>query len=310
MAAMIVRRLIAGAVTLFVIATLCFFIVRLAPGNPFTDERALPDHVMENVNRHYGLDDPLPVQYVRTMWGYLQGDFGPSYRHDKKVSEIIWPALRASALLGLIAFCLALLFGIPMGVWAAARRNRFADHASMSVAVFGICVPNFLLGPLLKLLFVFWIPLLPVALWPGDWSPGELSRLILPAITLGLVHVAYISRLTRAGMLDVLRQDYIRTARAKGLSEGPVLLKHGLRNGITPVVSYAGPMAAMILTGSVVVERIFEIPGLGKHFVDSALAHNYPLLMGATLVFSLLIILFNLLVDLTYGWLDPRVRAQ
>ncbi len=310
MIGLLVRRLLAGALTLFAIATLCFFITRLAPGNPFSGERQLTQEAMDNLNRYYGFDKPIHVQYTHTMLNYLKGDFGPSYYHrDWTVAKLIWPALGVSAMLGAIAFVLALLIGVPMGVWASANQNKLTDHAAMSVSIVGICVPNFLLGPLLIMLFGFVLNWLPIGRWPKDASPAELSRLILPAITLALVHIAYVSRLARAGMLDVFPKDFIRTARAKGLNERAVVLKHVLKNGITPVISYAGPMAAMILTGSVVVEKIFDIPGLGQHFVNAALSRDHPLLMGSVLIFSTLVIVFNLIVDLSYSWLDPRVRV-
>lgn len=311
MTATIIRRLIAGVITLFAIATLSFFITRLAPGNPFAGERQLTKQTMENLNRYYGFDKPVLVQYGNTMLNYLQGEFGPSYYHrDKTVSMLIWPALKVSAILGSIAFVLAMALGLPMGVLAAARQNTVADHMAMSISIAGICIPNFLLGPLLIMLFAFVLNWLPVGRWPQDTSWSELQHLIMPAITLALVHVAYVSRLGRAGMLDVLNKEYIRTARAKGLNESSIVLKHGLKNGVTPVLSYAGPMAALIVTGSIVVERVFDIPGLGQHFVNSALARDHPLLMASILVFSALIILFNLIVDLAYAWLDPRVRVQ
>jgi len=308
---MIARRLAAGALTVFTIASLCFFITRLAPGNPFSGERQLSKEAMESLNRYYGFDKPILTQYANTMLNYLQGDFGPSYYHkDITVHALIWPALKVSTILGAIAFCLALMIGIPLGVLGAARQNQLSDHAAMTVAVLGICVPNFLLGPLLKMLFAHAWKALPVDSWPENFTAWELSRLLMPAFTLALVHVAYVSRLARAGMLDVLNRDYIRTARAKGLSEPAIVLKHALKNAITPVVSYAGPMAAVIVTGSIVVEKIFNIPGLGQHFVKSALDRDHPLLMGSILVFSTLIILFNLAVDLAYAWLDPRVRTE
>ncbi|MHC4606826.1 MAG: ABC transporter permease, partial [Planctomycetota bacterium] len=209
-----------------------------------------------------------------------------------------------------IAFVLAIAAGLPLGILSAAKHNRWPDHLAMSVSIGGICIPNIVLGPLLILLFAILLGWLPVGRWPADASWPELTRLILPAITLAAVHVAYVARLARAGMLDVLGKDYIRTARSKGLSERSVVLKHALKNGITPVLSYVGPMAALIVTGSTVVEKIFDIPGLGQHFVKSALARNHPLLMGSILVFSALIIVFNLIVDLAYSWIDPRVRAQ
>ncbi|MGQ4807245.1 Oligopeptide transport system permease protein OppB [Candidatus Entotheonellaceae bacterium PAL068K] len=310
MTAFIVRRLLAGLLTLAAIATFGFCITRLAPGNPFAGERQLTQEALVNLHRYYGFDKPLLVQYANTMWKYLHLDFGPSYFHrDHAVSQLIWPALQVSGILGAIAFGLAILVGVPMGVVAAAQQHRLADHATMSLAIAGICLPNILLGPLLILLLGFTFNWLPVGRWPQDTSWGELQRLIMPAITLAWVHIAYVARLGRAGMLDVLNTDYIRTARAKGLNEIAVILKHGLKNGVTPVLSYAGPMAALIVTGSVVVEKIFDIPGLGQHIVNAALNRDHPLLMGSILIFSTLIIVFNLLVDLAYSWLDPRVRV-
>lgn len=307
--AFLLKRLAGGAFTLFVIASLCFVIVRFAPGSPFTSDRKLPPEVLRNRERKYHLDKPLPVQFVMRMKGYLRGDFGLSTQYDDRpVMDYIGPALPTSMQLGCLAFLFAMALGISTGIVAAGRQNRWPDHLSMSVAVGGICVPNFLLGPLLVMLFALTLQWLPVAGWPESWSPAELSKLVLPAVTLAMVHVAYISRLMRAGMLDVMNKDYIRTARAKGLSERAVFLKHGLKNGVTPVVSYAGPMAAHIFTGSVVVEKVFNIPGLGRHFVDSALSRDYDLFLGSMLVYSALIIAFNIAVDVAYSLLDPRVR--
>ena len=214
--------------------------------------------------------------------------------------------------LGAIAFVIAMTLGVFLGIVSATRRHRLPDHLSMSVALTGICVPNFVIGPLLALTLGLYLQWFPVAGWPEAFPPtiGELKYVLLPAITLALVHVAYISRLMRAGMLDVLSKDYIRTARAKGVEERAVVLKHAVKNGITPVLSYSGPMAALILTGSVVVEKIFNIPGLGQHFVNSAFNRDYALCTGAVLVYSALVIVFNLLVDLGYGLLDPRVRPN
>lgn len=311
MASFLLKRLTGGVLTLWVIATLCFFITRFAPGSPFSGERNLPPEVLRNLERAHHLDKPVHVQYAFRVLGYLKGDFGESFKyHGRRVQEFIAPAFPTSVKLGLVAFALASLLGVGAGVLAAWRQNGPLDHASMSFALLGICVPNFLLGPLLVMIFGLSLGWLPVAGWPDDWSPEELSKLILPSLTLALVHVAFLSRLTRAGMLDVLRRDYVRTARAKGVAESSVLLKHALKNGITPAVSYAGPMAAYILTGSVVVEKIFNIPGLGQHFVDGALARDYPMVMGTLLVYSALVIAFNLAVDAAYSWLDPRVRLS
>lgn len=310
MVTFLARRLLAAALTLFVIASLCFLLTRLAPGSPFASERAVSAEVRKNLEVKYGTDRPWHVQYVSTLWHYVCLDFGLSWKYtDRSVSELLLPAIRTSATLGSLAFCFSFLVGLPLGVLAAARQHRIEDHATMALAVAGICVPNFLLGPLLVLLFCSGLRVLPAAGWPGNWLAwSELRKLVMPGITLSLVHIAYISRLARAGMLDVLHKDFIRTARAKGLSELVVVLKHALRNGIVPVVSYAGPMAALVITGSVVVEQIFVIPGLGQHFVKAAFNRDAPLLMGAVLIYSSLVIGFNILVDLSYGWLDPRVR--
>ena len=297
---------------MFVIATICFVMTRAAPGSPFSTEKTLHPEIIKNFEKYYGLDQPIHVQYGRTMWGYLHGRMGPSmhYRDTSEVGEIVWPAFFTSVILGIMAAILAFSLGIPLGLYASARQNRPGDHAAMSLSLCGICIPNFLLGPLLVLLFTFGLDWLPPALWPEDWKHwSEIRKMILPAITLTLVHVAYLSRLTRAGMLDVMNRDYIRTARAKGLSELNVFFIHGLKNGVTPAISYAGPMVAAVLTGSIVVEKIFAIPGLGQHFVNSALNRDMNLIMACVLAYSVLVIGMNLLVDLFYGVLDPRVRV-
>jgi oligopeptide transport system permease protein len=253
---------------------------------------------------------PIWVQYGHTMWRYLQGNFGPSWKYDRSVGEIVWPAFRYSAQLGAISAMIALIVGLLFGVLASAGKNRWPDHLSMSLAVGGICIPNFLLGPLLVLVFSFGLDWLPPAGWPRSLDVAELKKLIMPSVALALVHVSYLSRLSRAGMLEVMSQDYIRTARAKGLSEWKVFLKHGFKNGITPALSYSGPMAAYIITGSLVVEQVFNIPGLGTQFVKASLSRDMPVLMGGIIVYGVLVILFNALVDVMYAVLDPRVRAQ
>ena len=311
MAAFILRRTITGLITLFVIATFSFALSRAAPGSPFSTEHALHPEIIKNYNAYYGLDKPILVQYARTMWGYLHGDLGPSmFYRDFSCNDLVWPGLRKSMMLGMLASILAFAMGLPMGVLAAARQNRPIDHAVMSISVLGICIPNFLLGPLLVMIFTFGLGWLPPARWPESWSPAELSKLVMPAITLALAHVAYISRLARAGMLDVLNKDYIRTARAKGLEEKTVVLRHALKNGITPVVSYAGPMIAAVISGGIVVEFVFAIPGLGQHFVKSVTNRDYSLIMACALVYSSLIIIMNIVVDIVYGLLDPRVRVN
>lgn len=311
MAAFIFRRGVAGLLTLFVIATLCFAVTRLAPGSPFSSERSLHPEIIKNFEAFYGLDKPVFVQYLRTMGRYLQGDLGPSmFYRDFSCNDIVWPGLRKSMVLGSLAAALAFVLGLPLGILAAANQNRIPDHAAMSISVLGICIPNFLLGPILVLVFTFGLGWLPPARWPEGWSWAELSKLVLPTVTLAMAHVAYISRLGRAGMLDVLNKDYIRTARAKGLPYRDVVLKHALKNGITPVVSYAGPMIAVVITGSIVVESVFAIPGLGQHFIKSAQNRDMNLIMACVLVYSTMVIVLNLAVDLLYGVLDPRVRVS
>jgi oligopeptide transport system permease protein len=310
--AFLLRRLLYGALTLFAVATLCFVLTRSQKGSPFSTERSLHPEIIKNFNRHYGLDKPVWIQYLRTMGGYVRGRLGPSthYRDKEDVGELVWPALATSATLGAFALTLAVGLGVPLGMLAASRQNRWPDHVASSVSVFGICVPNFLLGPLLVLLFALTLRWLPAGRWPERWTdPDELRKIVLPAITLAMTHVAYIARLTRAGMLDVVSRDYIRTARAKGLAEGPVFLKHVFKNGITPVVSYAGPMVAALLTGGIVVENVFAIPGLGQIFIKAATNQDFNLILATTLVYGALVIVMNTLVDILYGVLDPRVRV-
>jgi oligopeptide transport system permease protein len=310
-AAFALRRFIGGIVTLLVVATLSFAITRATPGSPFSSERSLHPEIIKNFEAYYGLDKPVPVQYARTMWRLLHGDLGPSmYYRDFSCNDIVWPGLQKSIVLGSIAAFFAVGFGLPLGILAAARQNRWPDYGAMSLSITGICIPNFLLGPLLVLVFTFGLGLLPPARWPEDWSFHELRKLVMPAWTLAMVHIAYISRLARAGMLDVMNKDYVRTARAKGLSEWAVFLKHGLKNGITPVVSYIGPMIAVMVTGSLVVELVFAIPGLGQHFVKSAQNRDMNLIMACVIVYTALVILMNFLVDLAYGFLDPRIRVD
>ena len=309
MIAFLLRRLVGGALTLYVIATISFFMIRFAPGSPFTGERKLPPEVQRNLERSENLDKPLPVQYMLKLKAYLQGDLGTSTKYlGKRVSEILMPSFGTSVQLGLLGFSFSLLAGVPLGILAASRQNRLADHVSSSIALVGICVPNFLLGPLLIMTFALSLHWLPVAGWPEDWSGEQLLQLLLPTLTLSAIHIAYVSRLMRAGMLDVLHKDFIRTARAKGIPERDVFLKHALKNGVTPVLSYAGPMAAYVFTGSLVVEKVFNIPGMGQHFIDAVLARDYSIVMGAVLIYSSLVIVLNILVDVGYSILDPRVK--
>ncbi|HEY6416588.1 MAG TPA: ABC transporter permease subunit [Acidimicrobiales bacterium] len=287
---------------LLVIVTVSFFVMRIAPGGPFDLERTLPEAVRANVEARYHLDEPLARQYLRYLGDVLRGDLGPSFRYpDRTVTELIGLGIPVSLTLGVCALLFALLLGGAAGIVAALRHNRLVDYLTMSLALGGVSIPNFVLGPLLILVFALWLRWLPVAGW-GSWR-----HLVLPAVTLGVLYTAYIARLSRAGMLEVLFQDFVRTARAKGLRESVVVLRHALPGAVLPVVSYLGPATAGALTGSVVVETIFGIPGIGRYFVQSALNRDYTMVLGTVIVFSGLLVVFNLIVDLLYAWLDPRV---
>lgn len=303
LAAYILRRLGWLVVVLLIIATASFFLMRFAPGGPFDKERNLPEAIEKNLRAKYHLDKPLWKQYFIYMGGLFQGDLGPSFKYrNRTVNEIIAESFPISAMLGLYALSLALIVGVATGTMAALKKHTAFDFATMFVAMLGISLPNFFLGLILLLIFCFKLPLLPAGGWGG---PGHL---VLPVLSLAAPFTAYIARLTRVSMLEVLSQPYIRTARAKGLTEFRVVTRHALKNAITPVVSYLGPAAAAVLTGSVVVEKIFAIPGLGSHFVNAALNRDYTLVMGTVLLYSLLLVLFNLMVDIIYFFTDPRVR--
>jgi oligopeptide transport system permease protein len=303
--AFLARRLLQTGPLLLAIVVVSFLFMRLAPGGPFDEERALDPAVRANLEARYGLDQPLPTQLWMYVKGLAHGDLGPSFKYAGwQVKEIIGQALPVSLTVGLVALASALLIGVPLGVVGALRHNQWQDYSAMALALVGICVPNFVLGPLLIIVFVFHLGWLPVG---GFGTPAQL---LLPGLTLGAVRGAYIARLMRAGMLEVIGQDFIRTARAKGLAERVVVAKHALRLAILPVVSYLGPAVASILVGSVVVERIFSIPGLGTFFVNSALNRDYTLAMGTVLLYSGLLIALNLLVDVLYSLLDPRMELQ
>lgn len=299
----IIRRLLGFIPTLFVIVTLVFFLIRLAPGGPFDAERNVTEEVRRNLEAHYNLDAPLFKQYVDYVWNVLHGDLGPSFQKPARtVSEWIAYRFPISLELGVYGLLVAIVVGLGAGVTASLRPNTLTDHVPMSFAMAGICIPNFVLGPLLVLVLSIKLGWLPVSGW--EYAEDK----ILPAITLGVPYAAYIARLSRGGMLEVLSQDFIRTARAKGLSEARVVLRHALRGGIQPVVAFLGPAAAGLITGSFVVENIFQIPGLGREFVGAALHRDYTMILGTVLFFASLIMLFNLLVDIAQAWLDPRVR--
>lgn len=301
-----VHRLLQAIPVILVVVTLTFFLVRLAPGGPFDAEKAVPPEVLKALEANYKLDQPVWRQYTSYLGDLLNGEFGPSFRYPgRSVNELIAAGLPASAELGLYALMVATLIGILAGVMASLRPNTAQDYIPMSAAMIGICMPSFLLGPVLVLVFGIWLEWVPVSGW-GD-LPGDK---ILPALTMGSGYAAYIARLSRGGMLEVLSQDYIRTARAKGLPEHVVVLKHALRGGIVPVIAYLGPAFAGLLTGSFVVETIFQIPGLGRFFVQAAFNRDYTMIMGSTIFYAVLIILFNLLSDIVAVWINPRLRHQ
>ncbi|MGE3465600.1 MAG: ABC transporter permease [Pyrinomonadaceae bacterium] len=305
MLSFIIRRLLIIIPMALIVVTLTWGLIRIAPGNFYTAEKKLPPAVEATIRAKYGLDKPWYTQYGIMMANILRGDFGESLKYQgQSVNEIIWRHIPYSATIGLLAYILALVLGLTAGTVAALRQNSLFDYGSMSSAMLGLSVPNFVLGPILVLVFAFWLGWFPPARW------GGVTALILPVVTLSAIYAAYIARLTRAGMLEVMRSDYIRTARAKGLSERSVLLRHAIRGGIIPVVSFTGPALAGLLAGTVVVEKVFAIPGLGNIFIQSVLNRDEPLTLGIVAFLSILIMLFNLAVDISYGFLDPRIRYE
>jgi oligopeptide transport system permease protein len=298
----IAKRMVGLVVILFCVVTITFFLVRLMPGGPFDRERKLPEHIEKQLLAKYKLDGPLFEQYFNYLGDLLHGDLRLSTKYrSRSVNEILADSLPVSGLLGGIAFCVATVGGVSIGSLAAAKQQTWIDRTAMLGALFAVSLPSFVIGPILVLVFAIEWPVLPV----GGW--GNLQSLILPSITLAAPYTAYIARLTRSSMLEVLTQDYIRTARAKGLSNTAVIYKHGLRVAILPVVSFLGPLAANLLTGSIVVESIFSIPGTGGFFVNSVLNRDGFLLAGVVIVYCSLLVLFNLAVDLLYGLLDRRI---
>ncbi len=301
----ILKRLLIIIPMALLVVTVTWGLIRIAPGNFYSTERKLPPAIEKNIREKYGLDQPWYVQYGTMMWNIMRLDFGDSLKYQgQSVNEIIARHFPYSATIGLLAYLLALFVGLLAGIIAALKQNSFFDYFSMALAMLGLSVPNFVLGPLLVLFFAIGLYILPPARWGGP------SYLIMPVITLAAIYAAYIARLTRAGMLEILRSDYIRTARAKGLSEKTVLLKHALRGGIVPVVSFTGPALASLLAGTVVVEKVFAIPGLGNIFIQSVLNRDEPLILGIVAFLSILIMIFNLAVDISYGFLDPRIRYE
>ena len=299
---------LAGAVpTLFIIVTLAFFLIRAAPGGPFDQEQTLPPEIMANLQRAYGLDQPIWTQYGRYLAAVLHGDFGPSFKYkDFSVTELIGQGFPVTFELGSIAMGLALILGVPIGTFAALHHNRAADYAAMSLAVVGIAIPSFVVLPFLGLLFGIYLHWLPVA----GWEPGSIRHLALPVVALALAPLSVIARLVRGSMLEVLRSHFIRTAFAKGLPLHTVLVRHALRPALLPVASYLPPAVASIMTGSLVVESIAGLPGIGRYMVQGALNRDYTLVMGMVIIYSTLLIVMGLLVDLLYAWLDPRIRLE
>ncbi len=299
------RRLLGAIPTLLILMTLAFFMMRMAPGGPFDTEKSLPPEIQANLDKKYHLDEPLIQQYGRYLLDVVRGDFGPSFQYkDYSVNELIATGFPVSLRLGLSAIAIALVVGVGLGTIAALRQNSSADYTVMTLAMTGISIPNFVLAPILILVFAVYLGWLPA----GGWNDGAFKNTILPIIGLALPQIAYISRLMRGSMIEVLRSNPIRTARAKGLPERVVILRHALKPALLPVVSFLGPATAAVITGSVVIEQIFGIPGLGRYFVQGALNRDYTLVMGVVVFYGILIILFNFIVDLVYAMLDPKVR--
>lgn len=301
---MIAGRLLLAIPTLFAIITLAFFMIKIAPGGPFDGERALSAAVQANLNKQYKLDQPLLAQYGHYVSGVIRGDFGPSFQYrDQSVTGLIRQGLPASLLVGGAALALAIAVGMALGVWAAQRIGSLQDRALMACAAVGLALPSFVIAPLLALAFGVALRWLPVAGW------GKPSNLVLPVIALSIPYIASIARLTRAGVVETASAPFVRTVRAKNVSEWLILRRHILPKAIMPVISYLGPAAAGILTGSVVIETIFQIPGIGRYFVQGALNRDFTLVMGVVIVYAALVIVFNLVVDVALQWLDPRTRT-
>jgi len=305
----IIRRLIGLIPTLFIVVTISFFLIRIAPGGPFDAERRPPEQVMKNIEAKFNLNAPLHMQYLRYMGDIVRGDLGPSFRYqDHDVNFYIANSLPNSLLLGFIALGLALLVGVNAGIISALNQNSWIDYLAMAIAIIGITVPLFVIGPVLMYFFALRWDLLPTS----GWITGRYGwiTILMPAITLAMQPFATIARLSRASMLEMLRSDFIRTAQSKGLRDSVIIRRHVLKGSLLPVVSYVGPAFASIVTGSVVVEQIFRVPGLGRFFVQSALNRDYTLIMGTVIVYSVILVLMNFIVDIIYSFLDPRITYK
>ncbi len=299
------KRVLGAIPTLLVLIALAFFLIKVAPGGPFDTDRRIPPEIEANLQAAYHLDEPLYKQFGLYLGGLLKGDFGPSFQYrDYTVTELIATGFPVSLRLGGLAMLLAFFVGVAVGTVAALKQNSFTDHAAMAAAMTGISIPNFVMAPLLVWLFAVTLKWLPAG-GLGDWR-----NFVLPVIALALPQIAYIARLTRGSMIEVLRADFIRTARAQGLPQRAVIIRHALKPALLPVISFLGPATAAIITGSVVIEQIFGVPGLGRFFIQGALNRDYTLVMGVVVFYGVLIIVLNLIVDLVYGWLDPRVQYQ
>lgn len=300
-----VSRLIQSIFVVFAVFTLTFFMIRLAPGDPFAGEKAMPEDVRKVMNARYGLDQPLPVQYGRTLLAYAGGDLMPSMKYQGMWNaRIIADSFPISLTIGLAALAVALGLGLPAGIIAAMKKNTWVDYSAMSVAMVGICLPTFVMGPILAMIFGLQLRWLNVAGWfeRTDW--------ILPAVTMGLIYAAYIARLTRGGMLEVLNQDFIRTARAKGVSPSRIIIRHALRGGLIPTVAFLGPALAGITTGSFIIENIFNLPGLGQHFVRSVFDRDYSLILATVILYATLLVAVNFVTDVLVAWLNPKIRLS
>jgi oligopeptide transport system permease protein len=300
-----IQRFLGAIPTLLILIALSFCLIRLAPGGPFDTEKQLPPEIEANLRAAYHLDEPLYQQFGRYVLNLMQGDFGPSFQYkDFSVTELIRSGFPVSLKLGGLAMLLALVIGLSAGTIAALRQNTATDYGVMATAMMGISIPSFVMAPLLILFFAVYLKWLPAGgLGGGDWK-----NLVLPVIALALPQIAYISRLTRGSMIEVLRSDFIRTAKAQGLPMRTIIVQHALKPALLPIISYLGPASAAIITGSVVIEQIFGVPGLGRYFVQGALNRDYTLVMGVVVFYGVLIIGFNFLVDVLYGWLDPRMK--
>ena len=301
----ICKRIIYAIPTILVIATITFFLIRLAPGDPLSDEKAVPPEIQVNLDAYYGFDDPLWLQYIHFMENLFQGNLGPSFKYvGWTVNELIAQAFLTSLELGALSLVVAILLGLILGVIAALKKNTALDYFSMSIAMAGICMPTFVMGPLLVLFFGLYLE------WFNPLGWEHWSDRVLPALTLGIYYAAYIARLTRSGILEILNSDYIRTARAKGLPEWRVVFVHGIKTGLLPVVAFLGPASAGLISGSFVVETIFQVPGLGRFFVMAAFNRDYTMILGTVLFYAVLVILMNLIVDIFEVILNPRLKYE